>query len=179
MNLVSLHGLVLKDFMKALKAAVLEQVNISNSQKSSPPTPSNTPIDPQNADQYHQEEKAILNYWKANKDIWIKKGTTQGKETGEHIAQKTLKREEIQLDKANDQRQRPHPYNKFSHTTRTNNSSPNFPSPNLPRSNPSRPNLSRPNLSRPNNNPRFQNPRPNTWNRGPTTRGGKNLRRHI
>jgi hypothetical protein len=63
-------------------------------------TKNNPNTDPQNADQYHQEERAILNYWKANKDIWITKGTKQGKEAGDSITQKNLNREGTHLNQA-------------------------------------------------------------------------------
>ena len=58
MGLTSLHGQVLQDFMKALKFEVNQQIEQN----------------PGNEDQIRTEEKAILHYWKAQKDIWTAHG---------------------------------------------------------------------------------------------------------
>ena len=86
MDLTSLHGMVLNDFMKALKAEVEDQI-LAN---------------PGNSEQIKAEEKAILHYWKMQKDSWIVAGKTKAAEIFERTPEKKRRLyESSELEQAN------------------------------------------------------------------------------
>ena len=86
MGLTSLHGQVLQDFMKALKFEVTQQIEQN----------------PSNENQIRAEEKAILHYWKAQKDTWTAHGKQLAIDTFGRTANTKRQRDEsAALEQAN------------------------------------------------------------------------------
>lgn len=85
MGLTSLHGQVLQDFMKALKFEVTQQIEQN----------------PNNENQIRTEEKAILHYWKAQKDAWIAQGKQHAKDTFDRPNTRRQRDESAALEQAN------------------------------------------------------------------------------
>jgi hypothetical protein len=87
MSLTSLTGQVLTDFLKQLKKVTEEQITLKT----------------ENTDSIRAEEKAILHYWKTQKDSWIAKGKLMAAESFDRpTSQKRARDGESQeLDDAN------------------------------------------------------------------------------
>lgn len=87
MSLTSLTGQVLSDFLKQLKKVTEEQITLK----------------PEHTASIRGEEKAILHYWKTQKDSWVAKGKSMATESFDRpTSHKRAREEESQeLERAN------------------------------------------------------------------------------
>jgi hypothetical protein len=67
--------------------------------------------EPENETQYHQEEHAVLHYWKNQRDHWQQKGEKMGQKEAEKITENKDRKESMVLDKANVQCRKNSVYN--------------------------------------------------------------------